>query len=73
MTAGITCPRCARTSYNPNDVAEGYCGHCHDWTHGTVVQTTSPGPALRIPAHEQVEGSDGQLVCSCGQPGCLFR
>ena len=28
----ITCPRCGRTSYNPNDVREGYCGHCHDWT-----------------------------------------
>jgi hypothetical protein len=32
VTAGITCPRCGRTSYNPNDVAQGYCGACHDWT-----------------------------------------
>ena len=28
----ITCPRCGRTSYNPNDIREGSCGHCHDWT-----------------------------------------
>lgn len=28
----ITCPRCGRTSWNPNDVREGYCGACHDWT-----------------------------------------
>lgn len=28
----ITCPRCGRTSRNPNDVREGYCGNCHDWT-----------------------------------------
>lgn len=28
----ITCPQCGRTSANPNDVREGYCGHCHDWT-----------------------------------------
>jgi hypothetical protein len=28
----ITCPRCGRTSYNPNDIREGYCGYCHDWT-----------------------------------------
>ncbi|GAA1015847.1 hypothetical protein Aple_010520 [Acrocarpospora pleiomorpha] len=28
----ITCPRCRRTSYNPNDIAAGYCGACHDWT-----------------------------------------
>ena len=32
----ITCPKCERTSYNRNDVREGYCGHCHDWTHGAV-------------------------------------
>ena len=28
----ITCPVCGMTSYNPNDIREGYCGHCHDWT-----------------------------------------
>lgn len=28
----ITCPRCNMTSYNPNDIREGYCGNCHDWT-----------------------------------------
>lgn len=27
-----TCPVCSRTSYHPSDVAEGYCGSCHDWT-----------------------------------------
>jgi hypothetical protein len=25
----ITCPRCGRTSHNPNDVRERYCGFCH--------------------------------------------
>jgi ribosomal protein S27AE len=28
----ITCPRCGMTSYNENDIREGYCGNCHDWT-----------------------------------------
>lgn len=28
----ITCPECRRTSYNPNDIKEGYCGYCHAWT-----------------------------------------
>lgn len=28
----FTCPRCGRTSWHPVDVAEGYCGRCHDWT-----------------------------------------
>jgi hypothetical protein len=36
VTDSITCPDCGRTSYNPNDVREGYCGHCHAWT-STVV------------------------------------
>ena len=36
MTDSITCPVCGRTSYNPNDIREGYCGYCHDWT-STVV------------------------------------
>ena len=26
------CPRCGAVSHNPTDVAEGYCGRCHDWT-----------------------------------------
>jgi hypothetical protein len=28
----FTCPDCGMTSRNPNDVREGYCGSCHDWT-----------------------------------------
>lgn len=27
--ACITCPNCGRTSYNPNDVRERFCGACH--------------------------------------------
>lgn len=32
LHSDITCPRCGMTSSNPNDVREGYCGNCHDWT-----------------------------------------
>lgn len=28
----ITCPVCNMTSYNPNDIREGYCGNCNKWT-----------------------------------------
>lgn len=24
----ITCPKCGRTSYNPNDIRERFCGVC---------------------------------------------
>jgi hypothetical protein len=30
--SSFTCPRCGAVSQNPNDVREGYCGRCHDWT-----------------------------------------
>lgn len=28
----IICPRCHRASFNQDDIREGYCGYCHDWT-----------------------------------------
>ena len=28
----IICPVCESVSANPNDIREGYCGRCHDWT-----------------------------------------
>jgi ribosomal protein L37E len=31
-TESITCPKCGMTSYNPNDVLNGYCGNCHEYT-----------------------------------------
>lgn len=34
---GIICPRCQMVSFNPNDVREGYCGHCHDWTTASIT------------------------------------
>ena len=28
----FVCPRCGMASANPTDLAEGYCGACHDFT-----------------------------------------
>jgi len=28
----FTCPRCGKTSHNPNDEKNGYCGSCHAFT-----------------------------------------
>lgn len=28
----FTCPCCGAVSYNRNDVAQRFCGRCHDWT-----------------------------------------
>ena len=27
----ITCPKCGKTSYHPRDIAENYCGNCHEF------------------------------------------
>lgn len=32
LVTRFTCPRCAWVTHHPVDVAEGYCGNCHDWT-----------------------------------------
>lgn len=37
----ITCPVCERTSHYPNDVTQGYCAACHDWT-GAVRALINP-------------------------------
>lgn len=29
----ITCPVCDMTSFHPMDRQEGWCGHCHGYTH----------------------------------------
>ena len=36
----ITCPRCGMTSYNSNDIREGWCGNCNT--------QTSPGVASGV-------------------------
>jgi hypothetical protein len=28
----FTCPRCGAVSHHPDDIREGYCGRCRDWT-----------------------------------------
>jgi predicted RNA-binding Zn-ribbon protein involved in translation (DUF1610 family) len=28
----FACPRCGATSSGPEDISEGYCGRCHEWT-----------------------------------------
>lgn len=43
---GFTCPVCGRTSHSPDDMAEGYCANCHDWTgrlaDGKILVTGCP-------------------------------
>lgn len=40
----FTCPECGRTSYNPNDIEQRYCGNCHWWTGDPVLGHGRRGP-----------------------------
>lgn len=35
--ATYTCPHCGAVSYNPNDLAEQYCGRCHRFARDPVL------------------------------------
>ena len=51
----ITCPTCGRTSWNPHDVANGYCGACHATTKGRVTR-----PCVRCDGCGLVADSEDQ-------------
>lgn len=38
----FTCFVCEKTSYNPEDVAQQYCGSCKDFTGGIVFHAKKP-------------------------------
>lgn len=42
----ITCPRCRRTSYNPNDVEQRYCGFCHRYLDDQLSLELDEPPTL---------------------------
>lgn len=57
----ITCPICNKTSYHPEDIRQGYCGNCHDWTGNTpdgvkiVNELGDLGLVGRHPVHDYDE------------------
>ena len=46
----ITCPRCGMTSYHPEDIAEGYCAVCMDWTAANATELPRC-PLCWLPRH----------------------
>lgn len=56
----ITCPRCTRTSYNPGDIKQGYCGYCKWWTSDSqlgqpavIAQAEAEGAITPMPKKER--------------------
>lgn len=61
----FTCPRCGRTSHNPNDAEQGYCGACHDWTAGPPMSEEPEFAILQSDlarAEEEIESLKDRLV-----------
>lgn len=53
----FTCPVCGRTSWNPNDARERYCGACHGFTE------EPPPPGFRwVVFHAQDGAMFGRLL-----------
>ena len=74
----FTCPVCWRTSYNPNDEAEGYCGYCHDFTgrpDGIERYSSSSTPAgqereMRMPTNDEDGKAQPEVSQVQGQRDC---
>jgi len=60
---GFTCPRCSRTSHNPFDIEEGYCGHCHAWTAEPASSTRAAVRRLGGPVPAPAPGGGRDLRC----------
>jgi ribosomal protein L37E len=58
----IECPVCGMVSYNTNDIVEGYCGHCHDWTRDPVMD------AARASNREVAKRMEQQLLDKMRSP-----
>src|SRR5215467_1192268 len=48
----ITCLRCGLTSFNPNDIAQRYCGRCHVFHDRGTVGTVRWTPLDEMPFTE---------------------
>lgn len=52
LPASLTCPACGMITHSPTDVAEGYCGHCNEWTRHRVIVDFDPNdmplPILQV-------------------------
>lgn len=61
----ITCPRCGRISYHPEDVAQGYCGACHAWTSPRVRISEDPYPTTPLslwgPHQAQLDATEREI------------
>lgn len=65
----ITCPVCHMTSYNPNDIREGYCGNCHNWTSPPAGASATAGQRRCEMILTATNATCGGALLPCGIEG----
>jgi ribosomal protein L37E len=58
------CPRCGMTSYNANDIEQGYCGACHDWTRIRRYAVIEAAADVELPPEWAGRWFDQEIVAS---------
>jgi len=59
----FTCPLCGRTSHNPHDAAQKYCGHCHVFddevmaVYTITTNTKDYGQRFVVRVHRVIKGT----------------
>ena len=73
----IFCPQCGMVSYNPYDIANKYCGKCHQFHQDMPRLATETDRALLecldLLMDLQAEGNDHSDTCSCDQCALFIR
>lgn len=70
----ITCPYCLMTSAHPEDVAQGYCGNCHEFTREKRM-TEIEALAVRVLEDGRELAAQGMIYTwrlTIGPPGSMF-
>lgn len=69
----ISCPVCGATSYNPNDIREGYCALCKDWTSPPAPKEEAPRRRKPDPTKDLPMLGDGNGDYSLGTARKMLR
>jgi hypothetical protein len=48
--ARYTCPHCGTTTYHPDNIEQGFCDQCQDWTRIRRYATLRPAAGVALPA-----------------------
>jgi RNase P subunit RPR2 len=60
----ITCPQCGATSTHPTDIADGYCGRCHEFTTRRPSTLAAQVLAAAIAVTCPICGAEPQAPCT---------